>query len=136
MDEVIATFIDYVNAGAFPPHATCLLFNSGLLTLTIIGQFLVFLSYMLIPWSLVCAHQRLKPRLPAKVRIAILLFASFIFLCGLTHFSGMANIVFATYWLHAVLLNITAAVSLVTAFFVMWNATSLYREMLRVVSRL
>lgn len=133
IDLALAAFIEYVNGGLYPPHATCLLFQNGLLAATILGDFAIWGAYFLIPWSLMVAHQRIGARLPKEGRTALVLFSCFIFLCGLTHLSALVNVFTGNYWIHAVILALTAVVSLVTAVWVMWHATPLYRAALRLV---
>lgn len=133
LDMAVAAFLEYVNGGVYPPHATCLLFENGLLTATIFGQFFIFLAYFILPYSLLLAHQRIGDRLPVHGRTALILFASFIFLCGMTHLSSLANLALGTYWLHASILALTAVVSMGTAIWVALRATPLYKAALRLI---
>ena len=131
MDGVIAKFIEAVNGGVYPPHATCLLFERGLLTVTLFGEFFTFLAYMGIPWAMMVVHRRAGQALSPDAKRVVILYASFIWLCGLSHFVGMIDLVLGLYWLYAVFIAVTAVVSCATLAVVLMNAPALYRALLQ-----
>ncbi len=102
-------FIEY---GDYMPHGMCLLWQPWLVLLWAGSDLLIFLSYMAIPIALLTV---LKRRGDIPHRGLVLLFASFIMLCGFTHLAGIVTLWYPIYpWVGALKLA-TGIVSCVTA---------------------
>lgn len=102
--------------GAFTPHGFCLNFDPPLLALTVLGDALTGLAYLLIPLQLlVIAHRARTRRLVISgERWVLMMFASFILLCGIHHLLEIVLLWRALYWLAAAEGVLQGAVSLFT----------------------
>lgn len=94
------------------PHGYCIAWDPRLLWAMVIGNGLVALAYFSIPFAL--GHfLRRQPNLPFGWMFT--LFGAFIFFCGLTHVIDIINLWRPLYRLDAVVMTLTAGVSVATA---------------------
>ncbi|WP_341525391.1 ATP-binding protein [Nostoc sp. UHCC 0302] len=98
--------------GFFIPHGHCYLWQTGLVGLHIISDFLIALAYFSIPIALVY-FVRKREDLPFKS--ILLLFGAFIISCGTTHLMEIWTLWHPTYWLSGFIKAFTAFVSVYTA---------------------
>lgn len=96
----------------YMPHGMCLLWRPWLVTLWAGSDLLIFLSYTAIPLALLAVIRR---RADVPHSGLVVLFASFILLCGLTHFLGVVTLWHPIYPFVGVVKLATGLVSLVTA---------------------
>ena len=101
-----------IEHGDYMPHGMCLLWEPWLLSLWAGSDLLIFLSYMAIPIALITV---LKRRGDVPHRGLIVLFASFILLCGLTHLMGIVTLWYPIYPYVGALKLATGLVSMTTA---------------------
>lgn len=101
-----------VDSGAFLPHRTCLILREDLIWLHVTADALIALAYFAIPVILLYFDVHRKERFYSWV---LILFASFILLCGLTHVMGIWTMWFPDYYIEGFLKLITAIVSVATA---------------------
>lgn len=89
--------------GQFTPHGFCLNFDPPLLALTVVGDALTALAYVLIPLQLLAIARRARRRrlVISGERWVLVMFASFILLCGLHHGLQIVLLWHALYWLDA-----------------------------------
>lgn len=104
-------FQEFFN-GNFMPHGHCLLWRPELLLLHVGGDILTFLAYMSIPLALICL---VKGRKDLKFDRIFVMFAAFIFFCGLTHLLGIINVWHGYYYIHGVVKAMTGIISVITA---------------------
>ncbi len=101
-----------IEYGDYMPHGMCLLWQPWLVILWAGSDLLIFLSYMAIPFALLTV---LRKRNDVPHRGLVVLFASFIVLCGLTHLLGIVTLWYPIYpWVGSVKLA-TGIVSMITA---------------------
>jgi PAS domain S-box-containing protein len=103
---------DLVDSASYMAHGYCLLWKPWLVVLHAGSDLLIFLAYFAIPaaiWIFLRQRQDLELK-----RLAIL-FAAFIFLCGLTHLVQMVTLWWPIYETQGVLKLATAIVSVATA---------------------
>lgn len=105
----VQTFLDF---GEYMPHGMCLLWEPWLLILWAGSDLLIFLAYFAIPLAL---FKVLRQRKDLKHRGLVLLFASFILLCGLTHAVSILTLWWPAYPAQGLLKFATALVSATTA---------------------
>lgn len=98
--------------GDYMPHGMCLLWQPWLVLLWAGSDLLIFLSYTAIPIALFLVLRN-RTEVPHSGLVA--LFASFILLCGLTHFCGIVTLWYPIYPLVGWLKLATGLVSLATA---------------------
>jgi signal transduction histidine kinase/ActR/RegA family two-component response regulator len=98
--------------GQFTPHGYCLAWDPTLVWLSVTSDFLIALAYYSIPAALLVIARR---REDLVFRPVFYLFAAFIMACGTTHLLGMISVWIPLYWTEAIVLAITAALSLTTA---------------------
>jgi diguanylate cyclase (GGDEF)-like protein len=104
--------IDKLFDGSFMPHGHCLLWQTDLLFLHVLGDVLTVVSYALIPLALVyLVHKRDD----LAFNWIFLMFAAFIFLCGITHLLSVLNIWQGYYYLAGIFKLATGIVSILTA---------------------
>lgn len=103
---------DLVDSASYMAHGYCLLWKPWLVVLHAGSDLLIFLAYFAIP-AAIWLFLRQRPDLELKP-LAIL-FAAFIFLCGLTHLVQMVTLWWPIYETQGVLKAVTAFVSLATA---------------------
>lgn len=101
-----------IEYGDYMPHGMCLLWQPWLVTLWAGADLLIFLSYMAIPIALLTVLRR-RGDVPHPT--LVILFASFILLCGFTHLAGIVTLWWPIYpWIGALKLA-TGVVSMITA---------------------
>lgn len=101
-----------IEYGDYMPHGMCLLWQPWLVVLWAGSDLLIFLSYMAIPLALITV---LRQRKDVPHPGLVMLFASFILLCGLTHLAGIVTLWWPIYpWIGALKL-VTGIVSAITA---------------------
>ncbi|MBV9784763.1 MAG: hypothetical protein JO264_13220 [Acidisphaera sp.] len=90
-----------LNESPFAPHGFCLNFEPSLLALTVVGDALTALAYVLIPIQLLAIVRRAGMRrlVISGERWVLVMFASFILLCGLHHALQIVLLWHAFYWL-------------------------------------
>ncbi|MFY0310492.1 sensor histidine kinase [Leisingera sp. D0M16] len=96
----------------YMPHGMCLLWEPWLLVLWAGSDLLIFLAYFAIPLALL---RVLRQRKDIKHRGLVLLFASFILLCGLTHAVSIVTLWWPVYPAQGLVKLATALVSATTA---------------------
>jgi signal transduction histidine kinase len=94
------------------PHAFCITGSEPLLVLHVVGDSLIALSYLLIPWALL---NFFRQRQDIPFGWITWLFGAFILACGATHAVEVWTLWTPVYWYAGVLKAFTAAVSLGTA---------------------
>ncbi|HEY9683623.1 MAG TPA: response regulator [Oculatellaceae cyanobacterium] len=97
---------------SFMPHGFCLSWNPQLLSLFIVGNGLVAVSYYSIPAAL---WTFIRKRSDLAFNWMFRLFAAFIFLCGTTHVMKLWSIWYPVYWAEGVVDLVTGVVSGFTA---------------------
>jgi PAS domain S-box-containing protein len=97
----------------YMPHGHCYLWQPGILWTNIISDLVIAFSYFSIPFVLLSIVQKRKEQ---KFKNVFVLFALFIFSCGITHLFSIYTIWHGTYGLHGIFKAITAIVSAITAF--------------------
>ena len=96
----------------YMPHGMCLLWQPWLVLLWAGSDLLIFLSYSAIPIALLTVLQRRKDVPHAGI---VVLFASFILLCGLTHLLSIVTLWIPIYPYVAIVKLATGVVSMITA---------------------
>src|SRR6185369_16187224 len=97
----------------FLPHGYCYLWNSKLLSLHMVSDLLIGLSYVGISMMLWYMVRRFKRHLPFHwIYIA---FGVFIVACGITHFMEVVVLWFPYYWVAGIIKAVTAIASVGTA---------------------
>jgi PAS domain S-box-containing protein len=99
-------------ASRFMPHGYCYLWNPKLVSLHVVSDGLIALSYFAIPAALLWFIRK-RPDLPFTPIFA--LFGVFIVACGTTHLMEIWNLWHADYWLAGAIKALAAAASLATA---------------------
>ncbi len=96
----------------FMPHGICYLWKPGLVSLHLVSNAIIALSYFSIPFSLVyIVHQRKD--LPFNWIFC--LFAGFIISCGIGHGMDIWTLWHPDYWLSGYIRAVTALISILTA---------------------
>src|SRR5688572_28338389 len=103
---------DLVDQASYMAHGYCLLWKPWLVVLYAGSDFLLFLAYFAIP---VAIWIFLRNRQDLELRGLAVLFAAFIFLCGLTHIVQMVTLWWPIYETQGIVKAATAAVSVATA---------------------
>lgn len=103
---------DWMGLSGLIPHGYCLAWQPGLLWSLAISNTVIGLSYYSIPLALAHFIRRHKD---LKFNWVFAMFAVFIFACGTTHFIDVLSIWVPVYRLDAIVLDLTAGVSLATA---------------------
>ncbi len=101
-----------VDPSGLSPHGVCLLWEPGLIWLHAISDVAVGLAYFTIPLALAVIVKR---RRDLVFRPVLVLFASFIVLCGAGHWLSLLTLWVPAYGLEGVVKAATAAVSVLTA---------------------
>lgn len=101
-----------LDSTAFLPHRTCLILREDLIWLHVTADALIALAYFAIPLILLYFDVHRKERFYSWV---LVLFASFILLCGLTHVMGIWTMWYPDYYIEGILKMVTAIVSIATA---------------------
>jgi PAS domain S-box-containing protein len=105
-------FSDFVNQAAYMAHGYCLLWQPWLIAAHAASDLFICAAYFAIPiaiWIFV------KKRKDLELKQLAVMFAAFIFLCGLTHVVQAATLWWPMYETQAYVKVATALVSLVTA---------------------
>lgn len=108
MQSILSLLLD----GSGIPHGYCIAWDSRLIWVMVTSNAMIALAYFSIPFAL-ARFLRLQRGLPFGWMFV--LFSAFIFSCGLTHLLEIVNIYRPAYRLDAVLMAITAVISLATA---------------------
>jgi signal transduction histidine kinase/CheY-like chemotaxis protein len=104
---------DVLSIQGFEPHGYCLLWNRWLISLHVLSDAIIGLSYVGISATLVYLLRRGRRELPfAPIFLA---FGVFILACGATHFIDIYTLWVPRYWLQGYVKAVTAAASLGTA---------------------
>ncbi len=101
------------DAYGLAPHGYCFLWNTRLVTLHVVSDSLIGISYVFISLTLLYLVSTIYHDLP--FRWIFVAFGSFIIACGATHFLDVWTLWYATYWLSGTVKLITAIASLSTA---------------------
>ncbi|MBD1919275.1 MULTISPECIES: GGDEF domain-containing protein [Cyanophyceae] len=107
---------------ALMPHGSCFLWDPQLTSLHVAGDLAVAVAYLSIPLLLLLNRQHID----LQIRPVLLLFAAFIFSCGIGHGLRVWNIWHTNYWLEGAWTWVTAVVSLYTA----WDLRGLVPQLL------
>jgi len=103
---------DIINRAAYMAHGYCLLWKPWLVAMHASSDILIFASYFAIP---VAIWIFLSKRKDLTMKPLAVLFAAFIFLCGLTHVIQAVTLWWPVYEVQAYVKAITAIVSVTTA---------------------
>lgn len=98
-----------------PPHGHCYLWDDRLVSLHVVTDAIITLSYFTIPLALVYLVRR---RDDLQFNYIFILFAVFIFACGATHLVNIYNVWYGAYWFSGSVKAVTALASLGTAILV------------------
>lgn len=93
------------------PHGHCYLWKDDLVILHVLSDFVISLSYFVIPFIMLSFALRKKD---AGLNKFIWLYIAFIFLCGLTHVNEIINLWYSYYYYSGSIKLITAVVSVAT----------------------
>ncbi|MEH2068264.1 MAG: PP2C family protein-serine/threonine phosphatase [Nostoc sp.] len=96
----------------FIPHGHCYLWKPGLVSLHVISDALIALSYYSIPVTL---FYFVSKRKDLPFNWIFLLFSGFIVACGTTHIMEIWTLWFPTYWVSGLIKALTAIISVFTA---------------------
>ncbi|MEH2122784.1 MAG: PP2C family protein-serine/threonine phosphatase [Nostoc sp.] len=96
----------------FIPHGHCYLWKPGLVSLHVISDALIALSYYSIPITL---FYFVNKRKDLPFNWIFLLFSGFIVACGTTHIMEIWTLWFPTYWVSGLIKALTALISVFTA---------------------
>ncbi|MBD2102432.1 histidine kinase dimerization/phosphoacceptor domain -containing protein [Leptolyngbya sp. FACHB-261] len=103
---------DFLWSRQFVPHGHCYLWNPGLVSLHVLADLLIALSYYAIPIGLLSFIQK---RRDVPFPSIFSLFGAFIICCGTTHLLAIWTLWQPSYWLSGSVKAVTAVVSLYTA---------------------
>lgn len=104
--------VDKLMDGSFMPHGHCLRWLPDLLFLHVMGDVLTATAYFVIPLALVYL---VKKRTDLAFNWIFMMFAAFIFLCGVTHLISLINIWQGYYYIEGIAKFVTGLVSILTA---------------------
>ncbi|MEC4817344.1 MAG: histidine kinase dimerization/phospho-acceptor domain-containing protein, partial [Scytonema sp. PMC 1069.18] len=99
-------------SGNFIPHGHCYLWKPELVSLHVISDIIIALSYYSIPLTLLYF---VKKREDVPFKTVFLLFGAFIISCGTTHMMEVWTLWYPVYWLSGTIKAVTAIVSFYTA---------------------
>jgi two-component system, NtrC family, sensor kinase len=118
---------DWFGANAYIPHGFCMAWEPDLMAAVLLSNGLIALAYMFIAGWLVLKAIEPAPVMPAWRYWG---FAAFIFCCGVSHILDDVTLWFPVYRLQALVLAITALVSLFTAMLLLplWFAREVGRR--------
>ena len=97
---------------SYMPHGYCLLWQPPLVALHVISDVLIGIAYFSIPLML---WYFIRKRAATPFRGLFVLFAAFIYWCGMTHVMSVVTLWFPFYWLDGLIKAGTAAISVTTA---------------------
>ena len=106
------SWVEQILDGSFMPHGHCLQWRPDLLSLYVIGDILTAIAYSIIPLALVYL---VKKRTDLDYNWIFLMFATFIFLCGVSHFLSLINIWHGYYYIEGISKLATGIISIITA---------------------
>ncbi len=106
-----------ISDGSLMPHGHCLEWRPDLLFLYVGGDIATSLAYIIIPFALI---RLVTLRKDLHFNWLFLMFAGFIFFCGLTHILSIVNIWHGYYYIQGVTKTITGVISILTAI-VLWR---------------
>jgi signal transduction histidine kinase len=109
---MIDTLLSILSEDSFMPHGMCYRWRPGVLSLHLVSDALITLSYFSIPFTLVYF---VRQRRDLEFQWMFVCFAVFIVACGATHAMEMWVIWHPTYWLSGSIKAITALASVPTA---------------------
>jgi nitrogen-specific signal transduction histidine kinase len=98
----------------FMPHGFCIKWTLDLLSLYVVSDGLIFLSYTYIGFSLILFAKKHRD---LAWNILLWLFSAFVLACGVTHLMGIVTFWQAYYWLDATFKSFTALISVATVFY-------------------
>ncbi|NUM60451.1 MAG: PAS domain S-box protein, partial [Bdellovibrionaceae bacterium] len=98
---------------SFMPHGHCYLWRPDILWLNVISDFLITVSYYVIPFYLIFL---VKKRKDLEFNWIVVMFAVFILSCGTTHLMDIITVWNPQYAIQGVIKFCTALVSMLTAF--------------------
>jgi len=101
------------NSQDFLPHGACFLWNKQLLTLHVVSDSIIFVSYLAISASLALLVYREREHIP--LGWLFMAFVLFILTCGFTHLMDVVVLWTPLYWLAGDIKLVTAAASITTA---------------------
>jgi diguanylate cyclase (GGDEF)-like protein/PAS domain S-box-containing protein len=111
--SALPSTITQITSFSFLPHGFCYMWNKQLLTLHVVSDSLIFLSYLAISCAIAWLLRRERQHLPfAWIFVA---FGAFIVACGLTHAMDVVALWIPLYWLAGDIKLITAIASVITA---------------------
>jgi len=113
----MSIFTIIINTGNFLPHGFCIKWTPSLLWLYVVSDALIVLAYYSIPIVLAYFVWRRKD---LQFRMVFILFGAFILACGTTHLLGIVLLWKPLYWLDAGMKAVTAIISVITAFTLVW----------------
>lgn len=105
--------MDTVFNDRFMPHGYCYLWRPELVWMHALADLVIAIAYISIPLIIFFVLHKRKHMIPFSW--IIVMFASFIFLCGVTHLMALIGIWHSYYYLEAIIKILTAAVSMATA---------------------
>lgn len=108
----IQTVIAFLETSGFVPHGYCLMWRWDLVSLHVVSDIVIAVSYLTIPFFI---FRVLKHRGDIQFRAVPILFACFITACAITHVFGLATMWFAVYGIQGVFKLICALISALTA---------------------
>lgn len=108
---------DKIIDGSLMPHGHCLEWRHDLLLLHVGGDIATSLAYLIIPFVLI---RLVMLRNDLRFNWLFLMFAGFIFFCGLTHILNTINIWHGYYYIEGLIKTITGLISMFTAV-VLWR---------------
>ena len=104
---------ELILSDSFMPHGYCFLWRPELVWMHAITDIIIALAYFTIPITIIILVKKSKSQMPFLW--IFVMFAAFIFLCGLTHIIELIGIWKSYYYLEGFVKILTAAVSLATA---------------------
>ncbi len=93
------------------PRGLCLHWDPDLITWTVLGDAGISIAFKLLPIIILVEARRRRLTMPAWV---LMLFGSFILLCGFSHDLTIWTLFWPAYWLDATVKNATSVVALLT----------------------
>src|SRR5215471_7246913 len=105
----------------FMPQGHCYLWDSGLMRLHLISDFLIAAAFLVIPITLLLFLQK---RRDLPFNWMFVCFSVFIAACGMTHVMEIITLWQPYYWLSGILKVITALAAVPTAILLVWLVPS------------
>lgn len=111
-EPTLFQFLARLFTSDFMPHGHCFFWRPEILWLHVVSDFIIGLSYYLIPFAL---FQFVRKRKDLVFNWIFILFAIFILACGTTHFMNIWTMWHGTYRLDGMVKLLTALASILTA---------------------